>query len=228
MSINLHLNSENNFFINESNNKNLENGENTKIHLTYKNAIDEIYKLSLNQGFRKYFHKILGEEEVEGNPRLLGAAVDKTLGKIFLIVKNQRDQDSSVLQWSVASNRWNRIDSKLHRTTKNFDLINRTSTSRITSCHHEFGWKYPVENFENFVEKRPEESTTYFSAFDYAGKMNSHDTIEYKPIEDFLLQNENEREQNQRYTINYQDIVNRFLSYNSKTKNAYSKINIEN
>lgn len=200
-----------------------ENEVNQKIKLTYTQAIEEIYKLKDEVEHKKYFNKLLKIDDELGNPILLGAAVDKTLGDVYVIVKNQRNSDASVIKKTL-NGEWKRIDAYLKdrgiyqiRRDPEIDLGRKIYENGLSH----FSMAYFYENDYRENNDLLDSSASYFS------REKSFCPINAPLINEIIKEKFRLNFAPNCYTINYKDIVNRFddnVERISSVKNARSVI----
>lgn len=225
--ISLHRNSEEAFIKVEPNDAVDQDGRDNKIKITYDEAITEIYNLSRQDEYKKYFYKMLNLPEEEGKPRLLGAAVDKSIGKTIIVVKTING--ASLIEKNLNSD-WIVVDDTL--TDNGTDLRNE-----------KFDEDYRRIIVDEIIATRNfgNEQIGFILAYMYDNEIMDDDDIQdaysmltngktFQPIDQRVMYdklvnlNECFASSPKCYTINFHDIVSRVVNVISKVKNARSKI----
>lgn len=220
-SYNLHFRQEENLEYVDFSQEIPENEQYSKIKLNYKMALDQIYDLSQKPEYKKYFYRLLQENQnpeesslLDGNEEatVLGGALDKTLGKIFVILREQNNGNASILEWS--QNNWKEIDSFLEKNKIN-NRFDRTINMGYNSTYHNYTWEYPL-NREYSDESSHEKcltSLTYSNPVINAKKW-------YVPIEESNRGSIFKIDKHRCFTIGYEEIKNRLNNFTKLKKAA--------
>lgn len=226
--MNLHLIEESNLFMVTSEENISNNDENNRIKITYNRAIEEIFNLSYHPNYHKYFCQILGEEE-QGKSKLLGAAVDKQEGHIFVIVKNQHDDKASVLKRTL-DQEWKRVDFSLERGQVMICSQSREGSQKFFSNNYEFSWNFVCDQEVDLSLMDDIYSQNFLYKDASTSMVNWADRKQYLSIQNtqnIFIRSHSDYFQNSQfcYTINYHDIVNKFHCF-PKVKNAQSRFDL--